>query len=382
MTESIGREDRTVRELRIVAISVCLFVVTFERLRPAGQLRFLTFRRPGYVFQNPPVRRGLSWAGLVWAATTFHAANWHPLTWLSHMLDCQLFGLNARAHHLTSLLLHGANTVGLFVVWRRLTGATWRPALVAALFALHPLHVESVAWMAERKDVLSTWFGILTLGAYARYVESPRLSRYLWVVALFALALLAKPMLVTLPFVLLLLDYWPLRRAVGWRGLVLEKVPLLVLSLAACVMTFLAQIAGGTVASLERVPLAARLSNALLAYVAYLRKAVWPVDLAIYYPHSGRDVPLWQPLAAGVLLLAVTVLAVALRRRRPALLVGWLWYLGMLVPVIGLVQVGTQSMADRYSYLPLVGVFVALAWRCWRPLPAGAGAGPGRRRRR
>ena len=372
-----------------VRCCLLLFLVTLAVFSPAVTHGFMLQDDPTYVSANPVVQRGLTWDGVVWAFTTFHASNWHPLTWLSHTLDWQLAGANPRPHHFTSVLLHLANTVGLFLVLGRLTGSLWRVALVAALFALHPLHVESVAWVAERKDVLSTFFGILALGAYTAYSRLPRLAPYLLVVLAFALSLLAKPMLVTLPFVLLLLDYWPLQRypgavrvreqeardaggqrgdvpapfpAVNWGRLLLGKVPLLVLSAASCAITLRAQTSGDAVVSAERLPLPLRVENAVVAYVEYLRQTVWPTDLAAFYPHPAGALPAWQVGGAALVLRADTASAVTLRRRAPALLVGWLWFLGTLLPVIGLVQAGTQARADRYTYLPLVGIFLAVAW--------------------
>ena len=360
---------------------MALFALTMIVYLPVLGHGFLrSFDDAQYVTDNLPVRRGLSAQSFCWAWTSFCASNWHPLTWLSHMLDCQLFGLEKPGgHHLVNLLLHTANTLILFLVLQRMTGAAWRSSLVAALFAVHPLHVESVAWVAERKDVLSVFFGLLALAAYVRYAERPGVVRYLFVTGAFVLSLLSKPMLVTLPCLLLLLDYWPLRR---WAAtpptegpprprfrlwvLVLEKVPLFALAAASCVVTVLAQM-GQAVVAVERLPLDRRVGNALLAYVAYLRKTVWPADLAVFYPYSPHAPPSWQIVVAGIFLAALTAAAFFMRRRRPALLVGWLWFVGTLVPVIGLVQVGGQAMADRYTYFPLIGLFMALAWA----VPAG-----------
>ena len=314
-----------------------------------------------YVADNPQVRAGLTLRGIRWAFTTGHMANWHPLTWLSHMLDVQLFGENAGAYHAVNLLFHVLNTLLLFWILRRMTGSLARSAIVAALFAVHPMHVESVAWVSERKDVLSTFFWLLTTWAYASYVALPRWRSYALVVACFALGLMAKPMLVTLPCALLLLDLWPLRRPLRF-GLVREKLPLLALAVVSSVVTVIAQREGGAVMKLELVPLPVRIANALVAYVQYLRKLLWPVDLAAMYPMS-REMP--DPLALGIalgVLLLITAIAIGLRGRRPYVLVGWLWFLGTLVPVIGIVQVGVQSMADRYSYVPFIGLFVILAW--------------------
>ena len=344
-----------------LAVRLCmvLFIGTLLAYSPVVNHDFLSYDDNQYIVSNPHVSPGLTRDGFVWAWTHFHAANWHPLTWLSHMVDCQLFGVESAKHHFVNLLLHTANAIALFLVLRRLTGETWRPFWVAAFFALHPLHVESVAWVAERKDLLSTFFGLLALGAYARYADRPGLGRYLLVVLAFVLSLLSKPMLVTLPFVLLLLDGWPLRRD-GWRWLVLEKVPLLLVSAASCAVTVFAQRAGGAVVPLERMPLEVRAASAVLAYLGYLRQTIWPIGLAGFYPMQAMR--LGTVAAAGLGLVLVTGLALALRRRAPAVLVGWLWYLGTLVPVIGLVQVGAQASADRYTYVPLIGIFIAGAW--------------------
>jgi tetratricopeptide (TPR) repeat protein len=362
-----------------------LTAITVLAFQPVLGCDFVNYDDGDYVKGNPHVQGAFSAANLTWAWTTAHAANWHPLTWLSLMLDTQLFGTEAWGYHLTNLLLHLANTLLLFGLLRRLTGATLRSALVAALFAVHPLHVESVAWVSERKDVLSTLFGLLTLWAYARYAEAQGLRRYLLVVLGLALSLLAKPMLVTLPFVLLLLDYWPLRRwrsaaPAGW--LLLEKLPLLVLSAASGTMTVWAQRHGRAFQELADLSLPARLSNALVSYVDYLRQTIWPLDLAPLYLHPGAGLPAWQVAGAALLVLAVTALALWGRRRWPYLLVGWLWYVGTLVPVIGLVQVGVQARADRYTYVPLIGIFLLLSWglkdlarrwRCQEVLTCAAG---------
>ncbi len=321
-----------------------------------------------YVYENSVVQGGLSWRGIAWAFTTTHAANWHPLTWLSHMADVEMFGLNAGGHHLTSGLIHALNAVLLLLVLRDMTGAVWRSGLVAALFAVHPLHVESVAWVAERKDVLSTFFWLLALMAYARYVRTPGVGRSLGVATALALGLLCKPMLMSLPFVLLLLDYWPLGRLA--RGaqvprLVREKLPLFALAALSGVVTYLAQSSKSATASFEDFPFAERASNAVVSSVVYLTKTIWPASLAVYYPHPStvhEAVPAWQVIAAAAVLGALSWLALSQARRRPYLAVGWLWYLVSLVPVIGLVQVGSQALADRYTYVPLVGIFVAGAW--------------------
>jgi tetratricopeptide (TPR) repeat protein len=392
---------------------VLLALITVAVYLPVIQLGFVAFDDNYYLTANPKVQAGLTWEGVRWAFTRAHAANWHPVTWLSHMLDCQLYGLKPAGHHITNLIFHTANTLLLFRLLQRLTGAFWRSALVAALFALHPLHVESVAWVAERKDVLSTFFGLLCIWAYARYAEvlspmsnvqcrgigagsqpsehatrntqhAPRSTLhaplfYLLSLFLFALGLMSKPMLVTLPFVLLLLDWWPLgrlqlstvrnpssaaaRRASLWR-LVAEKAPFFALSAASCVVTVIAQEKGGALSSFEGaagVSVESRISNALVSYVWYLAKLLWPSHLTVIYPFV-RVWPMEQVLLAAALLLVLTVVALWQGRRRPYLSVGWLWYLGTLIPVIGLVKVGAQSIADRYTYIPAIGLFIILAW--------------------
>jgi len=387
------------RRWKIIA---CLFLVV-ATLAVYGDLRthqFINFDDGVYITENPPVQDGLTYKGLSWAFTTLHAANWHPLTWLSHMLDFQLFGMHPGGHHLTSLLFHLANTLLLFLWLQRTTGALGPSFLVAALFALHPLHVQSVAWVAERKDVLSTFFWLLTMWAYVWYVESPGLRRYLSILVCFILGLMAKPMLVTLPFVLLLLDYWPLGRlplkgpavaaaspkpgpGVTLKRLVWEKSPLLVVSALSTVVTFYAQKEGGAILTLQTLPIPNRLANALVAYVSYLGQMFWPARLAVLYPLPGHNLPIWLAPAAGLALAALTFLALRQARRHPYLPVGWLWYLGTLLPVIGLVQVGKQAMADRYTYVPLIGLFIMIAYGMadlaarWRAprflLPVGAG---------
>lgn len=357
---------------RDVLIAVLLAAATLAVYCPVVGHDFVVYDDPVYVFENPHVRDGLTWDGLCWAFTTDHAANWHPATWISHMIDCQLFGLRPGWHHLVGVLLHAANSVLLYLVLKQMTQATGRSLLAAALFALHPLHVESVAWAAERKDVLSTLFWLLTMAAYLRYVRRPGWRTYGVVLAGFTLGLLSKPMVVTLPAVLLLLDFWPLGRfatdapgsdtTYGKRlaHLVLEKVPLFTLSVLSGIVTLLAQSGGGAVASYESLPLGPRAANALVAYVAYLQKTVWPTGLAVLYPL--RHVSAWQWSAAAAILAAVTAAVLRQRNRAPYLAVGWFWYLVTLLPVIGLVQVGVQSMADRYTYIPLVGIFIAFAW--------------------
>lgn len=345
--------------LPITAI-LLLTAAVYAQVREFG---FMPIDDPVYVSLNGYVRNGLNSQSVIWALTARAASNWHPLTWMSHMLDCGLFGLDAGRHHVTSLLFHLANTLLLFIVLKRATGAVWRSVFVAGLFALHPLHVESVAWIAERKDVLSTFFWLLTMLAYVYYAERPRVERYLLVAVAFALGLTAKPMLVSLPIVLLLLDYWPLRRiSVGWKRLVLEKTPLFVLSLASCVVTVIAQHSGGAVQELSAYPLGVRLANSVVACVGYLAQMIAPTNIGPMYPHPGDTLPAWVVIGSGLVLVALTAAAVALRRKMPYLIIGWLIYLVTLAPVIGLVQVGQQGMADRYTYVPLIGIFIAIAW--------------------
>lgn len=327
-----------------------------------------------YVRDNPMVIGGLTLKGMTWAFTTFHSANWHPLTWLSHMVDSQLFGRNAGGHLVVNALVHLSNTLLLFVFLKRVTGVSWRSAIVAALFALHPLHVESVAWAAERKDLLSTFFGLLCLLAYVRYVEKPSRKKYALVAVWLTLGLIAKPMLVSWPLVLLLLDYWPLRRlewraadgikrfAKDWLPLVREKLPLFCLIVPSMVVTYIAQAHSSAVSSLIAVPLSWRLANSLVSYAKYLFLSFWPKDLAIYYPFSHHAAPPWQWVGALILLGAITAVAFRNARERSYLIVGWLWFVGTLVPVIGLVKVGDQAMADRYTYIPSIGLFIALVF--------------------
>ncbi len=338
---------------------------------------FIDFDDDLYVTKNTNVQAGLTWQGIKWAFTTNQAYNWHPLTWISHMLDCQLYGLNPAGHHLTNVIFHIANTLFLFLVFKRMTGNLWRSAFVAALFALHPLHVESVAWVSERKDVLSTFFLLLTMWFYIRYTHHPRLADYLLVMLTMALGLMTKQMLVTLPLVLLLLDYWPLQRftwplkqkdrkgATATTSLsrcFVEKVPLLALSFIASLIVLHVQSKSALVRNTIQIPIALRTANAILVYTKYITKMFWPLHLGVLYPHPETNLQLWQVLAAGLPLLCITAIVFRLSRNRRWLIVGWLWYLGTLVPVIGLVQVGLQSMADRYTYVPLIGLFTIIAW--------------------
>ena len=423
------------------SLAICLLLAagTLVLYWPVTRHGFVNYDDTDYVTQNAQVQAGLSAKSFAWVWTSEVARNWHPVTMLSHMLDCQLFGLRPGWHHFTSLLLHVANALLLFLLLKRLTGAVWRSALAAALFAFHPLHVESVAWIAERKDVLSTFFFLLTLLAYASYVRrstvhgpqstvgSPKsegrrpkagtrapaarqdashntfhVSRikspwvfYAIALLLFALGLMSKPMMVTVPFVLLLLDYWPLRRFRSLESrvqrleseahspqstvhsplstarksqivnrILLEKLPFFLLTAASCVITFRVQQKGGAVLDVGNFPLAARIANALMSYVRYLSKMIWPENLAALYLRKAPW-PAWEVGLAAAFLLAVTAVAIRFAGRRPYLAVGWFWYLGTLVPVIGMVQVGMQSLADRYTYIPLIGIFIILAWGGW-----------------
>jgi tetratricopeptide (TPR) repeat protein len=359
---------------------------------------FVDFDDHVYVYENPSITRGLSVDGVIGAFTHAHARNWHPLTTISHMLDCQLFGLKAGGHHFTNVFLHSIGVVLLFLVLRQMTDRLWRSAFVASLFAIHPLHVESVAWISERKDVLSAVFFMLTLFAYVHYARAPSVRRYLAVAFVFALGLMSKPMLVTLPFVLLLLDYWPLERFSGERtrtaecptnvrglsnrtkvfgrapestrgvacaprtalSLLIEKIPLLALCAPSCAATLLAQSYGA--GAIDQLPFAWRLNNAAISYVAYIWQMFWPARLAAFYPHPNGQLPLWQVLLAIAFLIAVSLLAIHWRKERRYIFTGWFWYVGMLVPVIGLVQVGEQARADRYTYLPQIGLYVLIVW--------------------
>jgi tetratricopeptide (TPR) repeat protein len=317
-----------------------------------------------YVVENPHVQQGLTARTVAWAFTSFHASNWHPLTWLSHAVDHSIFGLDPAGHHGVNLLLHIVNVALLFVVLVEMTGARGRSAVVACFFAIHPLHVESVAWVAERKDVLSTLFLFLTLLAYTRYARRPAVGRYVVVTILFALGLMSKPMLVTLPCLLLLLDAWPLGRLDrrNWRTRVAEKIPLLVLSALSSAVTLAAQRPRALAPLSADFSVSVRIANALVSYATYLAETVWPSGLSVLVPHPGAGIAPWKVIVALAVLSGITWGAVRLRRTAPYLLVGWLWYVGTLVPVIGLVQVGQQAMADRYTYVPLLGVFIAIAW--------------------
>jgi Tfp pilus assembly protein PilF len=361
-------------EKRTPVLCLLLAVMTLAIYNPVNRHPFVNYDDDRYVTENPHIRQGLTADTFTWALTSTEQANWHPLTWMSHALDSSLFRLNPAGHHFTSVLLHAVNVILLFLLLLRATGRTWPSLFVAALFAVHPLQVESVAWVAERKNVLCTTFFLATLGAYGWYVQKQDWKRYLAVAALFAAGLASKPMVVTLPFVLLLLDYWPLGRThrgdsttdrvaqtLPWSRLVLEKLPLLALSAVSAVITMQAQEAGGAVRSTAQFSLGVRIENAIYAFAMYLWKMICPLRLAPLYPHPGDSLATWQVAVATLVLLAITVVVLKLRTRR-YLLVGWLWFLGTLVPVIGLVQVGDAAMADRYAYIPLIGIFVMIAF--------------------
>ena len=354
----------------LVTVGVCVSLVVFTWIVFGQTLRhdFVNYDDPRYVYQNTTITRGLNLSGIAWAFTHIHSENWHPLTTITHMLDCQLYGLKPGGHHFTNVFLHTIAVVLLFVVLQQMAGALWRSAFVAALFAIHPLHVESVAWVAERKDVLSGLFFMLTLLAYVHYTRTPSNGRYMIVAFVFALGLMSKPMLVTLPFVLLLLDYWPLGRIKPQRPdigrqllkLIAEKIPLIALSATSSVITFLAQ--RHAIGWTEQLPMLARINNAIVTYAIYVRQMFWPVNLAVFYPHPENRLPLWEIALALAVLISITSAAVILRRKAPYFITGWFWYLGMLVPVIGLVQVGWQGHADRYTYLPQIGLYIAGSW--------------------
>jgi protein O-mannosyl-transferase len=362
-----------------VVLGLILVLVSLVLYNPAGHHPFADYDDDHYVTDNPHVSQGLDWNTIQWAFTTNAEANWHPLTWLSHQLDCQLFRLNPAGHHYVNVLLHAMNVWLLFMVLLQATGFVWRSWMVAALFALHPMNVESVAWVSERKNLLSMFFFLVALAAYRWYTEKPRLGRYGLVATLFALGLMAKPQVITFPFVLLLWDYWPLERmrlgqpapnsagfddrsttALAFSRLVLEKIPFFLLSAASAVITLKAQAAGGAVRTIVQVPVSVRVGNAILSYGRYLEKAFWPSHLSVMYPYR------WSWAQLGSLGLSLLVLGLVSRlvmaAHRRYLLVGWLWFLGTLVPMIGLVQVGGQAMADRYAYLPLVGIFLMVCW--------------------
>ena len=348
------------------AAALALAIVTFGVFFQVHNFGFIVYDDQTYVAANPQIQGGLTAKNFAWAFTATRACNWHPLTWLSLMLDRQIFGPDPGWFHLINLFLHIANVVLLFAVFFRMTKALWPSVFVAAAFALHPLHIQSVAWVAERKDVLSALFWILTIICYVRYVERPSMARYAVTILIFVFGLMAKPMLVSLPFVLLLLDYWPIERAgsakVSVSRLILEKVPLFIFSAASCVITLVVQQRTGAVGDIAKFPLGARVANAFVSYVNYITKMFWPANLSIFYPHPGGTFDMTKTVFAACVLIAITIFVIRLARTHRYLFVGWMWYIITLVPVIGLVQVGDQAMADRYTYIPLVGLFLIIAW--------------------
>jgi Flp pilus assembly protein TadD len=390
-TAASGRTPKAFQVSRVTTfglIATGLAITTFGIYLQVIGHRFIIMDDLSYIEENPMVNRGVTLGGLAWAFTTFHEGNWHPLTWIAHMIDGQFFGIFAGGHLLVNALIHVANTLLVFWFLLGTTRARWPSALVAALFALHPLHVESVAWAAELKDTLSTFFGLLSLIAYVRYAEAPSIRRYAWVAIMLALGLMAKPMLVTWPFVMLLLDYWPLgrfdvatalRRRAGAKAasdvgaprhseaatvarLIIEKIPLFALVAASAVITSVAQSYAGAVRTFTEVSITLRLSNALASYAKYFLLTFWPNDLAVFYPFPAAGIPAWRIIGAALLLIGITAFCLFQWKIRPYLIVGWFWFMGTLVPVIGLVQVGGQAMADRYFYIPSIGLFVALVF--------------------
>jgi tetratricopeptide (TPR) repeat protein len=380
-------KDHRKRKILLAAGLLAATLIAYQSLK---ENQFVSYDDEPYITENYRVRAGLSWKNVAWAFTSTEAANWHPLTWLSHMADCSVYGLNPAGHHWTSLLIHLANVVILFLLLERLTRALWRSAFVAALFAVHPINVESVAWAAERKNLLCTLFWLLAIWAYAWYAAKPQWRRYLAVAAFFILGLLSKPMVVSLPCVLLLLDYWPLMRLAprsetvktiepsldNHEGpakaespvrpsifqLVLEKVPLFLIAAVSSVVTVSAQRSGGAIASSDILPLATRIANGVAAYAGYIYKTIWPTQLAVFYPHPRSSLSWWQIASSALLLIAVSAIVVWRGTERRYLLVGWLWYLGTLLPVIGLIQVGGQGSADRYLYIPMIGLLIMAVW--------------------
>jgi protein O-mannosyl-transferase len=369
---SVLVSKRRRRRLLILYLCFALVLVTSVAFYPALRNNFVNFDDNTYVYENPKVVAGLTRSGMTWAFTHFHSGNWHPLTSLSHMLDCQLYRLNAGGHHFTSVLLHIVVAILLFMVLHGMTGAVWRAAFVAAVFAIHPLRVESVAWISERKDILCGLFFMLTLAVYVHHARAPSVGHYLVVVLFYALGLMSKPMLVSLPLVLLLIDYWPLRRFTGpssTRRLWIEKLPLIGLAALSCLVTLFAQ--RSTAVSINHIPPSWRVGNAAVACMIYIGQMVWPLHLAPFYPHPADgqlapgvidQLPAWQIVFAIVAIISISVAAVLWRRKRPYMFTGWFWYLVMLGPVIGIVQVGVQAHADRYTYLPQIGLYILVSW--------------------
>jgi tetratricopeptide (TPR) repeat protein len=364
-------------KLKLILISTALVLLAFIAYEPVRYNDFVNYDDNTYISKNVHIQSGFTQESIAWAFTSGYAANWHPLTWLSHMLDIELFGLNPLGHHFHNLLLHTISTILLFWLLYKMTGSVWCSAFTAMVFGIHPLHVESVAWASERKDVLSALFWMITLAAYLYYARRGGVLRYLLVLFCFALGLMAKPMVVSLPIVLFFLDFWPLKRIQKNIGrLIAEKIPLIILALAACIITYQVQQAGGSVLKIasqaqptatdvvqtEGVPLGIRVSNAMMSYVAYLGKMMWPARLGVLYPYPTRTPPIWQPFLLLIVLVLCTVFAVFRYFKNPYLFVGWFWYGITLIPVIGLIQVGAQAMADRYMYLPSIGITILLSW--------------------
>lgn len=376
MTKKLEQSGNPGRIRSLILLGLALLVITLAVYWQVGNHEFLNYDDNDYVTENSHVAAGLTGPSVAWAFTSLEAANWHPVTWLSHMADVSFYGMNPRGHHLTNLFIHTASALLLFLLLLRLTGAPWQSVFVAALFALHPLHVESVAWVSERKDLLSAFFGFLSLLFYADYAVRRKGAAYLLSTLAFALGLMAKPMLVTLPLLMLLIDFWPLgrfgtngrhtsERSTRFSGrlapLVKEKIPFMTCSLLSAAVTVYAQQKWGAISDLQAMPLGLRVENALTAYGTYLAKTFWPRDLAVFYP-IPVSIPLWQAICSMGALLVVSVAVIRFRRRHPWLPVGWFWFLLTLLPVIGLVQVGSQAMADRYTYIPLIGLFIMVAW--------------------
>ena len=377
--------ERMSNKLHVLLIYVVLALATIIAYEPMRHNDFISYDDGAYVTENPNVIPGITRQSVLWAFTSTHFYMWHPITSLSHLLDCQLFGLNPSRHHLTSLLFHIATVLLLFWILKSMTGAIWPSVFVAGVFALHPLNVESVAWVAERKTVVSGLFSMLTIAAYIRYAERSSVGRYLLAIFAYGLCIMTKPVVVTLPFVLLLLDFWPLERlqlarqlkkkdsprlkslkvrfqvSSPWR-LLAEKVPFLILATILGATTFIVQRGGGAVLPAERLALSYRVGNALVSYVHYITKMIYPSRLAVFYPHPSTKLPLWQPIVCFIVLTALSAVIIRTARRRRWLAVGWLWYLGTLIPVIGLVQAGSQAMANRYTYVPAIGIFIIVAW--------------------
>ena len=360
-----------------IAICIILVVATFAVYWQVLDHEFLNYDDKEYVINNWNVKAGLTSESITWAFTTSHFSNWHPMTWLSHMLDYQLYGSHPKGHLLTNLLIHIANVLLLFIVLLRMTGALWQSGFVAALFALHPFNVESVAWISERKNVLSTLFWLLTIWSYARFVEKPGPKRYGLTALFLMVGLMAKPMLVTLPFVLLMLDFWPLGRwrilpeneknndskeGVKFSKLIWEKIPFFIIVVGSFIVTFIVQKGGGALKAMEDNSLSARIANAMVSYVTYLGKTFWPSGLSVFYPHPSNTLPVWKAYVCVALLMVITLVAVRWIRRTPYLAFGWFWFLGTLVPVIQIVQTGAHAMADRYTYIPIIGLFIMVAW--------------------